>query len=396
MERVYAFTDEYGQFGWELEKPDVSSCFIITAIIVKESDLDLYKSKAEEIRKKHFQTGEIKSSNVSKDVKRRKRILADLSLLPFQIFAVVINKQVCLDNMNLVGLKYKKTFYKFMNNIVHCELRHAFDKITIVADELGSNDYMQSFCQYVDKHQDIANLFGEANFMFNKSHNDVRIQVADFISGTLGRIYDINKKDENGNDYIQIIEKQLIRIELYPKTYEIFSVDNSAVASEYDKDIAKICCSSAATYIKNHEQPSDSDDEYEKGRIIILKYLLFRFMNNNARGYISTGELKQQLLYTKLEKISDQAFRSNIIGKLRDSGVIIASSKKGYKIPSKLNEIMDFVSHDARVVMPMLSRLNQCRQLIKMNTLNKVDLLEGTEFEQLKWYFDNYPIIKAE
>ena len=34
MERVYAFTDEYGAFGWELNNPSVSTHFIITAIIV--------------------------------------------------------------------------------------------------------------------------------------------------------------------------------------------------------------------------------------------------------------------------------------------------------------------------------------------------------------------------
>ena len=37
MDRVYAFTDEYGGFGWNLVNPTVSSNYIITAIIVKES-----------------------------------------------------------------------------------------------------------------------------------------------------------------------------------------------------------------------------------------------------------------------------------------------------------------------------------------------------------------------
>ena len=45
--------------------------------------------------------------------------------------------------------------------------------------------------------------------------------------------------------------------------------------------------------------------------------------------------LKEQLSNTELSNIKDTAFRMRIIGKLRDSGVIIASSQKGYKIPSK-------------------------------------------------------------
>jgi hypothetical protein len=54
MERVYAFTDEYGAFGWNLEKPGTSASFIISAVIVKESDLKTYSEEAENLRKKFF------------------------------------------------------------------------------------------------------------------------------------------------------------------------------------------------------------------------------------------------------------------------------------------------------------------------------------------------------
>ena len=145
MELVYAFTDEYGAFGWDIENPTVSTHFIITAIIVKESNLQLFTQKAEEIRKRHFQTGEIKSTKIGKDHKRRLRILADLQGLPFSVFSVCIDKKKCIENMSIRGLQYKKSFYKFMNNIVHRELRRAFQKIIVVADEVGTNEYMQSF-----------------------------------------------------------------------------------------------------------------------------------------------------------------------------------------------------------------------------------------------------------
>ena len=126
MEKVYAFTDEYGAFGWEIENPSVSTHFIITAIIVKESDLADFTQKSEILRKKHFQTGEIKSSKIGKEHSRRLHILADLQDIPFNIFSVCIDKKLCLENMSARGLQYKKSFYKFMNNIVHRELRRAF------------------------------------------------------------------------------------------------------------------------------------------------------------------------------------------------------------------------------------------------------------------------------
>ena len=185
MERVYAFTDEYGAFGWDINNPSVSTHFIITAIMVKESDLDVFTQRAEALRKKHFQTGELKSSKIGREHNRRQRILEDLKDIPFSIFSVSVDKKKCLENMSLKGLQYKKTFYKFMNNIVHRELRRAFETITVVADEIGSNEYMQSFCQYVSNHQDMPDLFGDAQFRFESSKNDVGIQLADLISGTL-------------------------------------------------------------------------------------------------------------------------------------------------------------------------------------------------------------------
>ena len=45
VERVYAFTDESGAFGWDIENPNVSTHFIITAIIVKEPDLEGLRRK---------------------------------------------------------------------------------------------------------------------------------------------------------------------------------------------------------------------------------------------------------------------------------------------------------------------------------------------------------------
>ena len=389
MERVYAFTDEYGAFGWELNYPSVSTHFIITAIIVKESDLASFTQKAEALRKKHFQTGEIKSSKIGKDHKRRLRVLRDLEDIPFSIFSVCIDKQKCLDNMSMKGLQYKKTFYKFMNNIVHRELRRAFEKIVVVADEIGTNEYMQSFCQYVRNHQDLPNLFGDAQFGFESSKSDVRIQIADLISGTLAYAYDTHKRSDDAPNYVQVLKNKIIRIELYPKTYENYVLENSAIAEDYDEDIAKLCFAQAVKFVEHNA--NDADPEI-KAQVIVLQYLLFRFMNNDTRGYIYTQELKGQLANTELRGISDSAFRMRVIGKLRDKGVILASSQKGYKIPSKQAELYDFINHDAKIVIPMLARLKKCRDLVKLGTVNELDLLDHPEYEQLRAYFDSLPV----
>ena len=384
MERVYAFTDEYGNPGWDFSKEGVSTHFIITAIIVKESDLDFLRLEVEKVRKKHFQTGEMKSIKV-KTHDRRKRIILDLLKLPFNIFSVVIDKQQLTDSR---GLKFKPSFYKFMNNIVHKELRHAFTKLTVVADEIGGSDYMKSFSKYVENNQEVPNLFGESEFMFQNSKSDVLIQLADMISGTIARNFDVQKKSNDVPDFIKLLEKKIIRIELYPKTYETYIIKNSALAGDYDEDIANICFKQAVDYINLHENDEDSEAQ---AQIIVLKYLLFRFMNSDTRDYIPTKELKNQLLNTELADVPIQSFRTKIIGKLRDNGVIISGSgvKKGYKIPAKESELFDFINHGTTIIMPMLNRLKICRDLIKLGTNNRLDLFENTEYSSLRKYFDN-------
>lgn len=385
MERVYAFTDESGAFGWDLDNVDVSTHFVISAIIVKEGDIDLLREEVEKVRKRHFQTGEMKSSHIGKNHNRRKRIVADLLTLPFSVFTIVFDKRLFI---NSKGLKHKPSFYKFMNNIVHKELKRAFPKLTIVADEIGGSDYMKSFCKYVEDRQDIPNLLGDAEFYFQNSNNDLLIQLADLISGTIACEYDVHRKTVETPPYHRILEQKIIRTEFYPRTFNNYTVENSAIAEDYDKTIAMLCWKQAADFIHLHE--NDDDDEMQ-AQIIILQYLLFRFMNNDLRDYITTKELKSQLAHTCFSDISTQTFRTRIIGKLRDSGVIISgsSAKKGYKIPAKESELFDFINHGTAIIMPMLERLKKCRDLVKLGTANELDLFDKTEYSSLKKYFES-------
>lgn len=385
MERIYAFTDESGAHGFDFEKDGVSSHFIITSVIVKESKVEEVREQLEIVRNKHFQTGEMKSSKIGKNHERRKRILDELLQIDFKIFSVVVDKR---EIATWKGLHYKKSFYKFLNNIMHKELRYAFPILTICSDETGGSDYMKSFSDYVKKKTDIPTLFGEADFCFENSQNEVIIQLADFICGTLSYVYDVKKHSDNTPDYIKILSKKLIRVELYPKTYDTYTVNTSALASDYDEEIATLCMKQVIEFINKHEDDADGE---RQAQILILKYLLFRFMNNDTRKYISTKELKNYLSGTLDYDLSTQQFRTKIIGKLRDEGVIISgsSAKKGYKIPANKSELYDFINHGVHIIMPMLSRLKKCRDLIKLGTDGEIDLFDKTEYTDLKKYFDD-------
>ena len=299
VEKIYAFTDESGSFGWELDNENTSTHFIITAIIVRESDVDAVRTAVADIRDRYFPKGEIKSSKIGKKHNRRKKILEETLDIPYRIFAVVVDKKLLKDSR---GLRFKSPFYKFMNNIVHKELRAAFKNLVVVADEIGGSDYMQSFCKYVEEHSEIPNLYGESEFSFENSKAEVVVQLADLISGTLSFLYDEHKKDASVPDYQEILKDKIIRIEQYPKTFYNYDLEKSALASEYDKDIAEICLHQAINFIREHE---DDESELCQAQLIVLKYLLFRFMNNDTRAYIPTSELIHQLEWTKYGKIKE-------------------------------------------------------------------------------------------
>lgn len=82
--------------------------------------------------------------------------------------------------------------------------------------------------------------------------------------------------------------------------------------------------------------------------------------------------------------MSTQAFRNKIIAKLRDRGVIISSSPKGYKIPSKRKEVEDFILHGKGIIEPMLSRLKLCYDAINLGSNGSIKILDTPEYHQLK------------
>ena len=253
MKRVYAFIDESGAFGWNLENPSVSRFFILTAVIVEETELEVLTNEAKKIKEKFFQTGEMKSSKIGTNYERRKKILDEISKLNCKFFPLICDKEMLLKE-NYPGLQFKQPFYKFLNNIIDTELVKAFPVITIVSDSTGNNDFIQSFIEYMKKKVIIPDLFSESDIQLRDSKSSCLIQIADIISGTLQYVYDKRKKVPNNYDFIKQIEKQLIRIEIYPRTFENYVIERNVLASEYDIEIANICFNQAKSFNIINEQ----------------------------------------------------------------------------------------------------------------------------------------------
>lgn len=372
---MYAFIDETGAFGFDFDSPSCSRFFIVCAIIVKETDLSTLEAEVERIRKKHFQTGEMKSSRVGSNNQRRKKILDDLLELPYTFYAFIYDKEKIGENS---GLRYKKSFYKFLNNLVYEELKVAFPRLTIVVDGVGDNDFLQSFSKYMTAKNQASDLFGESYLNVEDSKNRMLIQLADFISGSLSYGYEPNKIIKaNGYDYKSILGAKTLMTRMCPRDFSFYAPPERTLDPSYDRAIAEISYRQAVAF---REKYIDTDDEFVKRQIVVLDYLLFRFMNLSPRHYIPTKELQNQLIYRGFDKISTQLFRSKVIAKLRDERVIISSSSHGYKLPSTQQELRDFISLGKNMVNPLLARLHACHEIIKLATNGSLDLFEEFHF----------------
>lgn len=374
-----AYIDECGNFGFDFSKEGVSKYYILCAVIAKNTDLQkLHNSVLTVKRNNGFASSELKSSGIGNNYNRRSKIVTELLPIEFRVALLVADKQSFIDGSPLT--EYRKTFIKFLHQRLYAVLYKTYPKLRIIEDEIGSTEFQESFKAYVRSHQPI-NLFSEYEFGYCDSKDGLLVQLADFIGGTISKVY----TDERSPNYLEILKGKILCIEEFPnKTAPYFGVSEPG-AQQYDEDIFQLSSYRARDYISKYEQ----DDSLEKClQVALLKYLLFHVHNVDATKYISSYQL-----ISVLEEYTETRIRLNflyrrVIAPLRDAGVILASSTQGYKIPISAKDVTTYINQTHTVVSPMLHRIGICRDLIKLQTDGKLDVLDDPAFLKYKNYFD--------
>lgn len=377
MDKTLAFADKYGNNSFDFNSQGTH--FIVSTILIKENEKNDILEKLELIRQRYFQNGELKSSKVGSNYKRRLLILKDLSTLKFKIFSIVVDKEKLVGE----GFTYKKSFYKFVCGLAYRELYKTFPRLTISVDEHGSNEFMRSFKKYVELNH-IRDLFEGSDFNFVSSNSNLLIQLADFIGGTIGRCYDKSKNDTHLTEYIKILENNLSTISFFPTEYNSLAYSPEEKDDRYDSQIAELAIKRALDFIEVKKIKNQEDtDQINLVRLLLLYQRAF-----SPRLYITTTELIRHLQTFHEKPITKQYFRAKLIGKLRDNGVLIASSShgnaKGYKLPANLQDIYSFINHGNTQIIPMINRIKKCRDTLLLATHNKIDVLDKPQYSQLK------------
>ena len=372
--RRYAFVDAYGDPSLKVEKTGVTTSFIVAAIVCDGANVDTLLREVDAVRARHFGSGPMKSAQCSDE--RRLKVLGSLSGVDFRYVAVAIDKSRIPGDG---GLVFREPFVKFVHRKLFDRLFRAMPFLHVIADRYGNEEFMEGFKEYVLRHQQ-ADLFRTAAFDFRPSSEDPRIQLADFIAGSLARLYDPKKRsDESINLFRDALLPKALFVTDWPKRYSTPDVPRPG-GSPHDATVRRYCLDQVQSFLGELGEPEDS----ELALVVeTLRHLLFSFHEFGEDEYIATKQIVEVLRQMGYEVPSEHKFR-RIIARLRDHSVILASSSQGYKIPSCVRDVVDFVDRTDSIVIPMLNRLQAAREALLLATGGGLDVVADKQFDRLR------------
>jgi hypothetical protein len=377
MTKILAHIDEFGTNSIEVHKDGVSSHFLICATLIKEENLIAGQKIIDKVRKTHFQNSEIKSSNVKRvQHTRRLTILNDLNEIDFTIYVIVVDKK----EIDSEGLSIKQSFYKYFNKLLVTDLNRINNKITFIADQIGTAEYQKSFQKYIESEVTQYDLFNETKlFEFSDSKENNLVQLSDFVVGSLAKCFDTKHFQENSSEYLKLLKDKL-NVRFWPNNVANY-IRQENETENFDPKIAELSLTLVKDYIAKNEKKVETDFI---AQIYLLKYLML-IQKVSPHYFISTHELMDKLKNEIGLEYTVRLFRKNIIGNLRDNNIIIVSSNKGgYKLPVNKSDLTEFVNRYNSILQPMISRMKKCRDSILLGSMNEIDILQYPEYEFLK------------
>lgn len=380
--RMYGFINERGNYSLDFDKKDTSSYFIIIAMLVDENNLDYLENEMSKISKEFLRVGETNIIQSLNSYPNRVMILNKIKDLEFEIFSVIVDKKKIFESS---GLRCTKSFLKFLNGLLYNEIHNYFPKLQIVVKSEEDKCFMEEFKKYILKNH-IPNLLGEYEFGFSNNKSENLMQLSEVICEIIAAGYEESLKSYELSVYMDILQDKLLPIVIWPQELEDYIKKLEQYKSDdYDENIAYSSVRLAIKFIKNNK---NSNHIEKQEQVYVLRYLLSMLISQKSNEYISSRDIINNLCEITGREYNPQYFKTRIIAKLRDAGVIISSSQNGYKIPIKEKEILAFVNQTSSMIKPMLERLKICRNRVLSATDNEFDVLNFQEYKYLKEFYN--------
>lgn len=362
----YVYIDESGNTSISTDKEGASCFYVPVAVLIDEKDVQDVLLKAENIRKKFFNQGPIKSKSIKQE-ERRQKVLEDINALPIHFFFMIIDK--CLLDKES-GLRYRNSFYKFINKQLYAHFLTSYAKLKIFVDTYGDSTFQESFKSYIaNKFQ--PGLFDAPEITYLSDKNSSLIGIADFLSGTIRLILEHKLKQKS--TFVKLIKQHAIHGERWPVPKK--PLEDRDLLEGFDQLIRDISIHNARTFI---EQNLNSPDTYVRMQCATLSAFLkeVSFDADEKEG-LYTDELLEHLRVLNFKPISTRVFRQQVIGPLRDSGILISGSSRGYYLATNARDIKQFLEHGSKIIFPMLHRIAKARNTLLDASGGSCDVLSN-------------------
>lgn len=363
---VEVFIDEFGNTHLDVERDGTLSHFIYTSLIIEQDKREEAIALLADIQREFFQASPMKFSRIKRDdngFEKRKRILRRLIKLDFIAYSLIIDKK----KIDGDGLKYKSVFYKYFSRIFITEIAGRYGSYRITADKLGGSEFQKSLVDFIYRNGVSPDLFNQDRSyrLADDKSEEPLLQLADFISGCIGLAFCTSHAHDRGDELVNLLTGKLI-VDFFPHEFANYLGRSFVSEHAVDREIAVIALESAT---KAMDQGMFSTETRE-----LLRYLLLVYRTTPDR-LVETHELVERVMRVN-PNYSIEAARQSI-QELRDGNVLVSSiqGKSGYKIPNNLNDIIGFYNRYLSSIVPMLRRVKISEKILKMESLNQVEVL---------------------
>ncbi|HHY15735.1 MAG TPA: hypothetical protein GX521_06640 [Firmicutes bacterium] len=340
--------------------------FVVSAVVVEPENQESLSAAVESISAAEPGGAELRADAAGHGA--RFRILRRLLALPFQVLYIVVNQSELYPD----GLAHWDSILGAVHKALFQLVLRSGSSLRLVFDEESSGQFLPGFQKYVESPG--GQLFSPYRFERENSGKCNLLQLSHFIAGTL-LLADNRGAPKHHTAYLNFLRDKIVGRALFPGSHEEYLSQASG--------ITQWSIQAALDYIREHAGTNVTE---ELNRVIVTDRLLLQ-LQLEPKKYLGTAVLRKLIRDTSGDDYSDPQFRAQVIAPLRDAGLLISSSARGYKIPLTLEEVLSYSLHTVQMVYPMLGRLEKCRNAVLEATGGQCDILEQPEYEKIRAYF---------
>ena len=262
----------------------------------------------------------------------------------------------------------------------------SFHNINIIADSSGSSEFQIGMAKYIEGKKATSILFDDSHYSLINSKNSRFVQIADFIAGTLLKIHTNTQDQTTLKEFNDILKDKVLFLDHWPpfKTAVVGAYADKHIDDKkflHDEIVRRLGVESAISYINSNPGFGEKESEI---RNEVVKFLLYQIRSDEKNSFIISRKIISHLKSTLGHSINVHYLTSKIISRLRDSGVLISSGDKGYKIPCSVSDILEYVRATDLKVVPMIKRINNVSKALHVASSGTLNIIEKAASEDLK------------